>query len=147
MTILVLFLIAFKNTPYFVTEEPVSQTLPTCILTQCQCKCQQCEVCPLCSASTVQASVITAIVTALLATVVFLMVQIAICKFHPKLRSGGVGVSAGGEGQVYEEVDGNEGGVAVLGGDKVSDPTYMEVGEGGGKTFQLKENEAYGTRR
>ena len=75
------------------------------------------------------------------------MVQIAICKFHPKYRSGEVGVLAGGEGQVYEEMGGDEGGVAVLGGDKVSDPTYMEVGEGGGKTFQLKENEAYGTRR
>ena len=107
----------------------------------------QCEVCPSCSASTVQASVITAIVTALLATVVFLMVQIAVCKFHPKLRSGGVGVSAGGEGQVYEEVGGDEGGVVVEGVKGVSDPTYMEVGEGEGKTFQLKENEAYGTRR
>ena len=30
------------------------------------------------------------------------------------------------KGQVYEQVDGGEGGVAV------SDPTYMEVGAGGG---------------
>ena len=73
--------------------------LPACITTQCQCQFQQCEVCPSYSASTVQASVITAIVTALLATVVFVMVQIAICKFHPKLRSGGAGVSAGGRGR------------------------------------------------
>ena len=107
----------------------------------------QCEVCPSCYASTVQASVITAIVTAILEAVVFLVVIIAICKFHPKLRSGGIGVSAAGEGQVYEEVGGDEGGVAVEGVKGVSDPTYMEVGEGGGKTFQLKENEAYGTRR
>ena len=115
-------------------------TTPTYSIAQCEC--------PSCSASTTtQASVITAIVTALLATVVFLVVQIAVCKLHPKYRSGEVGVLAGGEGQVYEEVGGDEGGVAVLGGDKVSDPTYMEVGEGGGKTFQLKENEAYGTRR
>ena len=121
--------------------------LPICITTQCQCQCQQSEVCPSCSASTIQASVITAIVTALLATVVFVVVMIAICKFHPKFISGGAGTSAGGEGQVYEEVGGDEGGVAVLGGEEVSDPTYMEVGEGGGKTFQLKENEAYGTRR
>ena len=132
------------------TEEPVSQTtvLPICIMTQCQC--QQSEVCPSCSASTVQASVVTAIVTALLEAVVFLVVMIAICKFHPRLRSGGAGISAGGEGQVYEEVGGDKGGmavVAVVGGEGVSDPTYMEVGEGGGKTFQLKENEAYGTRR
>ena len=52
----------------------------------------------------------------------------------------GVRTSAGGEGPVYEQVDGGEGGVAV------SDPTYMEVGEGGGgggNTFQLKENELY----
>ena len=107
----------------------------------------KCEVCPSCSASTIQASVITAIVTALLEVVVFLVVIIAICKFHPKFRSGGAGVLAGGEGQVYEEVGGDEGGVAVVGGKEMKDPTYMEVGEGGGKTFQLKENEAYGTRR
>ena len=121
----------------------MSQTtvLPACIMTQCQC--QQSEVCPSCSASTVQASVVTAIVIALLEAVIFLVVMIVICKFHPKYRSGG----AGGEGQVYEEVGGDEGGVAALGGKGVSDPTYMEVGEGGGKTFQLKENEAYGTRR
>ena len=116
--------------------------LPTCILTQCQF-----QVCPSCSASTIQASAITAIVTALLVTVVSVVIQITICKFHPKLRSGGVGMLAGGEGQVYEEVGGDEGGVAMLGGQKVRDPTYMEVGEGGGKIFQLKENEAYGTRR
>ena len=117
-------------------------------MTQCQCQCQclQSEVCPSCSAS-IQASIITAIVTALLVTVVFIVVQITVCKFCPKLRSGKAGVSAGGEGQVYEEVGGDEGGVAVLGGKGVRDPTYMEVGEGGGKTFQLKENEAYGTRR
>ena len=36
-------------------------------------------------------------------------------------------------GQEYEEVDGGRGG---------SDPTYMEVGQGG-NTFQLKGNEAY----
>ena len=121
--------------------------LPTCITTQCQCQFQQCEVYPSCSASTIQASVITAIVTTLLVTVVFVVVMIAVCKFHPKFRSGGAEPSAGGEGQVYEEVGGDERGVAVLGGKGVRDPTYMEVGEGGGKTFQLKENEAYGTRR
>ena len=61
------------------------------------------------------------------------------------------------EGEVEQEYDevmvGGEGGVA-------SDPTYMEVGTGGGggggggggrggggrgNTFELKENEAYGT--
>ena len=50
------------------------------------------------------------------------------------------GTSTGGEGHEYEQVCGGGGGVAV------SDPTYMEVGERGGgegKTFQLKENEAY----
>jgi hypothetical protein len=46
-----------------------------------------------------------------------------------------MGLPAGGEGQEYEEVDVGVGGVGV------SDPTYMEVGEG--NTFQLKENEAY----
>ena len=117
--------------------------LPTCITTQCQCQCQQCEVCPSSSVYTIQASVITAIVTALLATVVFVVVIVAVCKFHPKFRSGGAEMSAGGEGQVYEEVDGDERNVTVLGGKG----TYMEVGESGRKTFQLKENEAYGTRQ
>ena len=86
------------------------------------------------------------IITALLATVIFVLVQIAVCKCHPKFTPGGAetGTSAGGEGQVYEQVDGGEEGVAV------SDPTYMEVGAGGGgggggNTFQLKENEAYAT--
>ena len=95
-------------------------------------------------------SVITVIITALLATVIFVLALIAVCKCHPKFTPGGAetGTSAGGEGQVYEQVDGCEGGVAV------SDPTYMEVGAGGAggggggggggvNTFQLKENEAY----
>ena len=107
-------------------------------------------MCLSCSASTIQASVLTAIiVTALLATVVFVVVMIAVCKFYPKFRSGGAQTSAGREGEVYEEVDGDgdERNVAVLGGKGVRDPTYMEVGENGGKTFRLKENEAYGTRQ
>ena len=95
------------------------------------------------------ASVISVVITALLATVIFVLVQIAVCKCHPKFTPGGAetGTSAGGEGQVYEQVDGGERGVAV------SDPTYMEVGAGGGggggggNTFQLKENEAYVTHR
>ena len=82
-----------------------------------------------------------------------MLALIAVCKCHPKFTPGGAEIrtSAGGEGQVYEQVDGGEGGVAV------SDPTYMEVGAGGGvgggggggggggNTFQLKENEAYAT--
>ncbi len=97
--------------------------------------------CPSCSTSTVLASVISIITTALLATVVFVLVQIALCKYHPKFKTvtAELATSAGGEEQaVYEEVD-SEGGVAV------SDPTYMEVGAGGGgNTMELKENEAYG---
>ena len=68
-----------------------------------------------------------------------MLVQIAVCKCHPKFTPE-TGTSAGGEGQEYEEVDGGGGGGAV------SDPTYMEVDGGGGRggnTFQLKENEAY----
>ena len=44
------------------------------------------------------------------------------------------------QGQEYEQMDTGEGGVAV------SDPTYMEVGAAEGKTFELKQNEAYSTR-
>ena len=52
------------------------------------------------------------------------------------------GSSAGGEGHEYEQVGGDERGVAV------SDPTHMEVGGGGGgNAFQLKENEAYASYR
>jgi hypothetical protein len=112
-------------------------------------------LCPSVSTSTVLASVITAIATALLATVIFVLVQIAVCKCHPKFTPGGAetGTSAGGEGQEYEQM---EGGVAETGervyelvdggkegGKATSDPTYVEVGGGGGNTFQLKENEAY----
>ena len=96
------------------------------------------KVCPSCSSSTALASVISAIATALLATVIFVLVQIAVCKCQPKFTPGGaeMGTSAGGEGQEYEEVDG---GVAL------NDPTYMEVDGrgGGGNMFQLKQNEAY----
>ena len=71
-----------------------------------------------------------------------MLVQIAVCKCHPKFIPGGAEIasSARWEGQEYEEVDGGEDrGVAE------SDPTYMEVGEGErGNAILLKENEAYG---
>ena len=75
-----------------------------------------------------------------------MLVQIAVCKCHPKFTPGGAetGTSAGegeGQGQEYEQVDVGEGGVAV------SDPTYMEVRAAEGKTFELKQNEAYATRK
>ena len=92
------------------------------------------------SASAILASVISVIVTVLLATVIFVLVQIAVCKCHPKFTPGGAEsvVPAGGEEPaVYEQVGGDERGMAV------SDPTYMEVGEGV-NTMELKENEAYG---
>ena len=98
---------------------------------------------PSCSTSIVLASIISVIVTALLATVIFVLALIAVCKCHPKFTPGGAesAASAGGEGQaVYEQVDGGKGGVAVSG------PTYMEVGAGGGNpkdALELKENEAY----
>ena len=84
----------------------------------------QCEVCRSCSTSVALASVITAIITALLATVIFVLEQIAVCMCHPKFTPGGAetGTSAGeGEGQEYEQMDTGEGGVAM------SDPTYMEA--------------------
>ena len=125
-------LLQFMYDMYVYTAVPDSTTVST-----------QCEACPSCSTSTALASVITAIATALLATVISVLVMFVVCKCHPKFTPGGgeTGTSARGEGQEYEEVDGGRGGVAV------SDPTYMEVdgggGRGGGNTFQLKENEAY----
>ena len=80
--------------------------------------------------------IITALVTALLATVIFVVV-VVICKCHPKFRPGGTETGAS------EVMGGDVGGVVVRGG---NDPTYMEVGgEEKGHTFELKENDAYGT--
>ena len=73
-----------------------------------------------------------------------MIVQIAVCKYNPKFRYGEA-ETAGGEGQVNEEVGGIDGGLAVRSGKGVSDPIYMKVGVGGGNTFQLKKNEAYAT--
>ncbi len=89
-----------------------------------------------CFNSTILASVISIITTALLATVVFVLVQIALCKCRPKGTPGGAesAPSAGGEGQaVYEQVD----------GEAVSGPTYMELQAVRKDTFALKSNEAY----
>ena len=74
----------------------------------------------------------------LLATVVFLLVQIAICKCYTKSSPGGTGKRGGeGEGEeegeeeeVYMKMGGDEGGVAVISGsNKANDPTYMEIGD------------------
>ena len=77
------------------------------------------------NSDTIYAIAVSVVATALLATFIFVLVQIVVCKCHPKFTPGGAetGTSAGGEGQEYEEVDGGKRGVAV------SDPTYMEVGE------------------
>ena len=87
-------------------------------------------------------SVLTAIVTALLASAIFVLVLITLYKHHLKFARGGGrikgGSSAEGEGQEYEEMDRD---VAV------SDPTYMEVemGKGISESFKLKNNTAYAT--
>ena len=132
-----------KNVLY--TGEGLSSTSTTLLVsTTPPFTSTQCEVCPSCSTSVTLASVITATITTLLITVIFVLVLVAVCKCHPKFTPGGAetGTSAGeGEGQEYEQIDMGEGGVAV------SDPTYMEVGAAEGKTFELKQNEAYATQR
>ena len=70
--------------------------------------------------------------TALLATVVFLLVQIAICKCHTKSSPGGTGKRGRereGEEEVYMKrwVHGDEGSVVVIIGS--NNPTYMEIGD------------------
>ena len=126
------------------------------------------SLCPSCSSTpAILSAVIAVIVTALLATVIFVVVQVVICKCHPKFRPGGTetageegqeyeqmdrgatetGVLAGGEGQEYEMVVGGyERGVTV---NDNHGATYMEVGEQRGQlgkhTFELQQNEAYGT--
>ena len=68
---------------------------------------------------------ITAITTALLATVVLIL---AVWKCYTKSSPGGTGGEKGGgegeEEEVYEEMGGDEGGVAVA-----NDLTYMEIGD------------------
>ena len=118
-----------------------SQTSPTTVPsspTQSEmCPVQTEVVCPSLSTPIAVASSLTAIVTALLATAIFVLVQIAVCKYHPKFTPEGaeIGTSAGGEGQLY--------------GQAASDPTYtyVDIGEQGGgeSTFELKDNEAYAT--
>ena len=110
------------------------------------CNTNKSEVCPSSSTTTILASVLTAIIIVLLTTVISVLVLIAVCKYHTKFTYEGA-ETAGGEGQVYKEVDGINGGVAMKSGKGVSDPTYMEVEVGGGKTFQLKENKAYVTHK
>ena len=112
--------------------------------------------------------VAVAIGTAVVATVIFVVMQIIICKccqqnlkppggaetgasvgertlVHEQVDGGEVdetGTSAGGEGQVHGKVDGGEGGVAV------SEHMYMEVGtrkERKWNIFKLSVNEAYAT--
>jgi hypothetical protein len=117
--------------------------LPTTVHVPPECSCSS-------STSTViLASALSVITTALLTTVIFVLVQIAFCNCHPKIISRGAetGSSAGGEGQEYEQVD--VGGVPwtrdqeqVNGGD----PTYMEVGVKEENTIELQENDAYASR-
>ena len=88
----------------------------------------QSEMSPSCSTSTALASVITAIATAPLATVIFVLVQIAVRKCHPKFtpggaetwnlsRRGGAGVRGGAWGspetEIASVVGGGGGGVPL----------------------------------
>ena len=96
-------------------------------------------------------SVISVVITALLATLIFVLLQLALYRYHHgKTTTQEVepSVSARGDGGeqqavVYEQVEG-------VGGAAVSDPTYMEVGAEDGEmqkcrnAMELKENEAYG---
>ena len=86
-----------------------------------------------------------------------MLVQIAVCRHHPKvtLRVAETRLHAIEEEEDYVQMEG-ERGVAETGaldGQEylqmngavgiISDPTYMEVGEGH-CTFSVKDNEAYG---
>ena len=57
------------------------------------------------------------LITALLATVIFVVVQVVICKCHPKFRPGGTKI-AGGEGQEYEQMDGGATETGILVGEE-----------------------------
>ena len=136
----------------------------------------QCEVCPSCSTSITLATIVTTILTALLCTAIFVLVQVALWKsrqkkftpdhgefndgagtlepqeyeeFKPSSHGqGGVGTVA--EPQEYDEVIvGGEGGMTSA----TSDSMYVEIGTGGGGggggrggVLELNENKAYGTQ-
>ncbi len=95
--------------------------------------------CPTCSMSTILTAVISILTTALLATVIFVLVQIALCRYHPKFIRVGTesAASGGGEGQaIYEQVDDVvDRGVAVR--------TNMEFEGGGVEAMELEKNKAY----
>lgn len=108
------------------------------------------QPCPSCSTSAILASVITAIITALLATVIFLLVTVAICKCRPMSTrkradlAAEAGASARGEGyHAYEEIDERVGEMSVR------HPSYLEIvanREGGGNAIEVKRNKAYSSR-
>lgn len=69
-----------------------------------------------------------------MATAIFVLVQIAVCKCHPKFTPG---MQASVEvDEEYEPMDGGEAGGLAL-----NDPTYMEIGAAA--ALEMKENDAY----
>ena len=87
-----------------------------------------------------------------------MVVQVVICKCHPKFRPGGTetGTSAGGEGQEYEVVDGGITETGILAGGEGQEYEMVVGGYGyeggvvmreqlGNQAFELQQNEAYGT--
>ena len=73
-----------------------------------------------CPSNTATLVLTSVVITALLATVIFVLVMIAVCKCHPKFTPGGAetGASAGGEGQEYEELSVVKAGSIFFTGDK-----------------------------
>jgi hypothetical protein len=124
-----------------VTNLLSDEELPTTVYVAPQCSC---------SSSVILASALSVLTTALLASVTFVLVQVAVCKCHPKFTPGGAetGASTGGEGLEYEQVDVGE--MAWTRDQEQAgegDPTYMEVGGADeGSAIELKENDAYGSR-
>ena len=113
--------------------------------------------------STVLACAITAIVTALLATAIFVLVLLAVCKCHPKLAPRGAKTPRPPEGapevveveELYDEVVSGENTTRdgypkanevyeVVGMNGREEDTVQLQGRGhGGGIFQITENEAY----
>jgi hypothetical protein len=105
----------------------------------------KCEACPSCSTFTALASVITAIATALLATVIFVLVQIAVCKhFKQKIAT----LTRDTEDSHYY-TDMNHRNTNMTDNaydhthDHTCDHTYMEIPHS--TEIKLKDNTAYDT--
>lgn len=142
------------------TPPPRTTVSPLTCSVQCPCPpCPSlCKACSSCSSSTLLAAVISVITTALLATGIFILVQLIVCKCRPgwfkrRPKQADTVTYTTGERPVHH-LEEEEGGAIIMHNPIVD--TYMEDEGGGGgggegreeeeegkPTFELEGKEAY----